>query len=732
MRATPVAIIMLGLSAALASAGTDLVPLKVSRSTGTDRLQAFLQVYEDQDGAETFETVQLRTFRAVQKTVPNFGFSGSTYWIRFAITNDESESLNLLLELRNQLLDFVDFFVVSDQSQRVDHSRAGARVEFGETVSWERYPILNLNFSPQEQKTFFVRVQSGTPVRVPLSLSTVESFRRQQLQDYLLAAIFYGVLIFLIIYNVFAWSILRQRAYMYYILTLFSVGIYQLAIHGFVPRLVIPSQPHLTLHLFIAAIGFVFIFNILFVRTFMDARSKFPVLYRILDIFLILAVVDTILYYSAFYVGNMAAMIYGPVLALALLIIIGLMWYWGESQARYLFLAQSLLPVVAVLHVGTRMGLIPFTTVLNQSLEFAYLWHGMFFSLALADRYAAMQRSFQHTLENRVAERSAELLQANKSLETEIVERKRVERAIENAKKEWEQTFDTVPDLVAIIDANHIIQRINKTMAAKMGVHPREAVGLSCYELCHGTDIPLHSCPLSQSVADGKEHAAEVSEPRLGGTFLVSVTPLQNGNRGISSFVHVARDITEHKRLEEELRRLATTDGLTNVWNRRYFMQLAERELDRVRRYKGCFALLLIDLDHFKAVNDTYGHDIGDEMLRKVAETCKTTLRQVDIFARYGGEEFVALLPETSLEEAIVVSERLRGIVSDHSTTDSNPPLLITLSIGVTIAGPRCGGLNALLKEADAALYRAKRNGRNRVEIFDSSLAQPNSLLPGY
>ena len=565
-------------------------------------------------------------------------------------------------------------------------------------------------------------------MRVPLSLSTTEASSRQELQDYVRAALFYSVLVFLIIYNLFAWSILKQSAYLYYILILLNVGIYQLAVGGFVPRITILSQPQLILHLFVGAIGFVFIFNIIFVRSFMDSRSKFPVLYRILDVLLILAVIVTVIYFSAFYIGNKLAMLFGPILALALVVIIGLMWHWGESQARYLFVAHVLLPVFGVLHVGTRMGLIPFTAILNQSIEFAYLWHGMFFSLALADRYSAMQRGFQRTLENRVAERSAELVQANESLQSEIVERKRIEQAIENAKQEWEHTFDTVPDLVAIIDANHVIQRINKTMAAKIGVHPRDAIGMRCYELCHGMDHPVHGCPLVQSLSDGREHAIEFSDPRLRGTFFVTVTPLQSGNHQVSRFVHVARDVTERKTLEEELHKLATTDSLTNMWNRRYFIQLAERELHRISRYKGCSALMMIDLDHFKEVNDTYGHDVGDEVLRRTAEIGKTTLRHVDIFARYGGEEFVALLPETGLDQALVVAERLRGMVAGHSMTVVNPPLLITLSIGVTVAGPDSGGIYTLLKEADMALYEAKNKGRNRVEVFDSSLAQSNSL----
>ena len=144
---------------------------------------------------------------------------------------------------------------------------------------------------------------------------------------------------------------------------------------------------------------------------------------------------------------------------------------------------------------------------------------GCFLSLALADRYSIMQRNFQHVLEDKVTERSAELVEANENLQRVIVERRRGEEAIERAKREWEETFDTVPDLIAIIDRNHVIQRLNKAMADKLKVHPRDAIGRSCYEFCHGTDGPFPGCPLLQSLADGAEHSAEVVEPKLGEHF---------------------------------------------------------------------------------------------------------------------------------------------------------------------------------------------------------------------
>ena len=165
-------------------------------------------------------------------------------------------------------------------------------------------------------------------------------------------------------------------------------------------------------------------------------------------------------------------------------------------------------------------------------------------------------------------------------------------------------------------------------------------------------------------------------------------------------------------RLRSELEHLATHDSLTGAFNRRALLEACELELARCRRNHGIMALLMIDLDHFKAVNDTHGHPVGDRVLIDFVARVKSLLRQPDRLGRFGGEEFVALLPETSLDEARVVAERLRATI--ESRAEGLPPC--TVSIGITVSRPDDDGLDEIITRADAALYQAKRAGRNRVE----------------
>lgn len=163
-----------------------------------------------------------------------------------------------------------------------------------------------------------------------------------------------------------------------------------------------------------------------------------------------------------------------------------------------------------------------------------------------------------------------------------------------------------------------------------------------------------------------------------------------------------------------ELERLATTDVLTGALNRRRIFELAEAELARAVRYEHPICLAMLDLDHFKAINDHFGHAIGDQALRAVADAARGSLRTVDLLGRYGGEELMVVLPETAVEPAAVALERIRSSVAGLRITAAGDPVRLTVSGGLVQV--RTGeSLEAALKRADLALYEAKRGGRDRV-----------------
>lgn len=177
--------------------------------------------------------------------------------------------------------------------------------------------------------------------------------------------------------------------------------------------------------------------------------------------------------------------------------------------------------------------------------------------------------------------------------------------------------------------------------------------------------------------------------------------------------IGIIRDISERKRFEELLYRQSITDPLTNIYNRRFFMQMLEQEIERVKRNKKPFSLIMFDLDHFKNVNDRFGHAAGDTVLRSVADTVKKRIRKTDYFARWGGEEFIILLPETSLNNAAELAEELRKKISE---TELDGIGKVTASFGVT-EYRNTDTMDTLLLRVDGALYEAKGSGRNCVKI---------------
>jgi diguanylate cyclase (GGDEF)-like protein len=180
--------------------------------------------------------------------------------------------------------------------------------------------------------------------------------------------------------------------------------------------------------------------------------------------------------------------------------------------------------------------------------------------------------------------------------------------------------------------------------------------------------------------------------------------------------IGIGTDITELRAIEQELTRQAKMDSLTGLANRRHFIELAQQELVRARRFETLLSALMLDLDEFKGINDTYGHQAGDDVLRKVGDTCRKTLREIDIVGRVGGEEFAILLPESDSKQATEVAERLRQEIANAVIPlAQDRKVNVTASIGLaTLTGAETT-VDNLLKQADEALYEAKRSGRNRV-----------------
>ncbi|MEN8264425.1 MAG: PAS domain S-box protein [Nitrospirota bacterium] len=293
----------------------------------------------------------------------------------------------------------------------------------------------------------------------------------------------------------------------------------------------------------------------------------------------------------------------------------------------------------------------------------------------------------------------------------DITSSKLAEKSLVNAKEEWEKTFDTIPDLILVIDNEYKILKANKALAEKTGMKKEEIIGRYCYEIMHGTDkIPLH-CMHSKTIANGKERTEEVYREKLKGFYIISCSPIYDHNGSSLGIVEVARDITGRRQMEEKLRVLAMTDELTGLFNRRGFFTLAEKHCKLANRTRNRMSLLYLDLNGMKTINDKLGHTAGDQALIDTAAILKDNFRESDIIARIGGDEFAVLLTEHSESDIEnIITTNIKNHLLNHNTSGLRNYKL-SLSMVVVYYDPKnpCS-IDNLLTKADAFMYNAKQN----------------------
>lgn len=299
------------------------------------------------------------------------------------------------------------------------------------------------------------------------------------------------------------------------------------------------------------------------------------------------------------------------------------------------------------------------------------------------------------------------------SVQQDVTERERRDQQMLLLSTAMEESADTV----LITDAEGHITYVNKAFERQTGYSREEVLGHNPRLLKSGQHDAAFYQSLWETILGGEIFRATFNEQAKDGSLFYqeqTITPVRGEDGAISHFVSTGKDITDRVRMERELKRLASTDRLTGLYNRPRFEQLLDEELERVRRYNRDLSLIMLDVDSFKAVNDGHGHDTGDRILQGLAEVVREHLRTPDVFARWGGEEFMILAPETGSRGAVDLAERLRAAVADHPFPEIGT---VTVSLGVTTLSPN-DAIKQLTKRADQALYRAKEHGRNRVEAL--------------
>ncbi len=306
----------------------------------------------------------------------------------------------------------------------------------------------------------------------------------------------------------------------------------------------------------------------------------------------------------------------------------------------------------------------------------------------------------------------------------DMTEQKEMQERCAASERRYRMLFDVAADAIMVISPEGILLDVNDMVCAHSGKTREQLIGQSV----HSVFTPARRQLVAANIAETLEKGARTFEALMispDSPIPMEINAQLIEYQGQAAVLGIARDITERKILQARLEYQAATDPLTALHNRRHFLLKAEQEFLRFKRYGNAFAMLMLDLDHFKDVNDTYGHQTGDALLREFARQMRVTFRHSDILGRIGGEEFSVLLLESSLHRGIEIAERLRRQVEQHPLESPGGQVRYTVSIGVTTASAADAGLEVIMRRADTALYRAKRNGRNQVE-FDHAPKDPS------
>jgi diguanylate cyclase (GGDEF)-like protein/PAS domain S-box-containing protein len=294
-----------------------------------------------------------------------------------------------------------------------------------------------------------------------------------------------------------------------------------------------------------------------------------------------------------------------------------------------------------------------------------------------------------------------------------LATRHEAEKALKLSQTQYRVIFERAAVGIAQVDGEGTIVRANDSLGRAFALPRASIEGMAVDDLFCLLDGPIGDFLLDSGCATLEAPFRRADGATVHGE-LTKAEVVDDGLEAPLRFI-LFHDITDRKQIEAELVRLATTDALTDIANRRHFLELAEREMQRARRHGRPLSLLMADIDHFKSINDRHGHAAGDAVLKAYVAALRRALRQEDVLGRLGGEEFGILLPETDMDSALEVAERLRRLIGEMEVDVGGAVLRPTHSIGVAVLRPTGGSFAELMSRADAALYEAKQRGRNCV-----------------
>jgi len=560
-------------------------------------LEDYAEYLEDKSGKLDIHLVRKFSDRIWEKptgAVPNFGFSKSAYWFRIKL--EGAKSRDRLIGINNPLLDEISLYLFAD-GRLVQQLQAGDIRPFADRPLKHRAFALPLIIPSAKQLTLYLRVQSEGSIQVPMTLWNDTAFHEQDEVETALIGIYFGIIMVMMLYNLFLYLKVYEPAYIYYVMYVLMFGLFVAGLSGWGYMFLWPQRVDFQQYGLAIFIVFGSIFVCRFTHYFLDLPNTAPRIGKLLVASVyILLVLLCLLPFTSYHLIVQGALVMVFVVSLTALFSGVLLWRQGVVMAPYFTIAWSTFLIAVMLATLEKFGLLSRAFWTESLLPVGMALEVILLSLALGERI----------------------------------------------NRERQQRISAQEEVIALQERNQ--------------------------------------AELEQKVRD-------------------RTVALEEANAKLAF--------------------LATTDGLTGIFNRRHLLELGVEALHVAIRYKHSIAVIMLDVDHFKHVNDTYGHDAGDKVLQHIVAICKDLNRETDVFGRLGGEEFGLILLEPAALSAPMVAERIRSRIESSPIDYEGESIGVTVSQGVCELDHPPEGLtiDQMLRVADEALYEAKASGRNRVVV---------------
>lgn len=630
-------------------------------------------------------------WRPVGIPVANFGYTSSAYWFRTTLT-DLQESDDWLLEISYALLDHLDvFFVVNGQV--LSQHKTGDHESFSTRPLNHRFFLFPFPPQVDDKVQVWIRVQTSGTLEVPATLWHEQAFQQKEQTTLILKGIYYGIIIVMILYNGFIYLSVREVAYFYYVCYALSLLLFQSSIDGVAFQMLWPDFGSFNEISFIIFISFIIVFICLFSNTFLHLPHYFPLLSQVMLgaalVGVLTAVAALVVPYG---IAIRLVVAWAVVICLLCLGTGGYLFVKQASIARYYLTAWFIFMVGSIAFALNKYGVLPSNLYTSNAMQLGSSFEVILFSLALADRI-------------------------NRDKREKLLAKQEAIKNLERFKSLYENAIEGI--FQCTLDGKFL--SANPSMAHFMGYATPEdfmyAVSLENQPEFLNAE---HYHEFRRSVLlKGQVLNYEAQGQRRDGTpFWCSLSAKLVKARSIEYIEGFVVDISARKKSEEQLLFLARHDPLTGLVNRREFEIRLQRALFSAHRDHCEHALLYMDLDQFKLVNDTCGHIAGDELLRQVTWQLQQQMRGGDTLARLGGDEFGVLLERCSGHHTLAVANKLKSVIQDFRFVWEDKFFTLGVSIGLVSINENSQSVTELLSLADAACYAAKESGRNRVHEY--------------